>query len=142
MLRQAELKDIKEILEIVSELYLNIPHFVWNEEEFVVRQVQNKEYFVIEDDGGLVGIMSLRQRSNKVSIETLVVRKKFQSKGFGSKFIEFAKQFTKDRGFNILHAYSFSEYHATDFYLKKGFKVLDYFGYYQNYKYDCFELML
>ena len=96
----------------------------------------------MEDEDRLVGVMSLRQRSNKVSIETLAVKKEFQSKGFGSKFIEFAKQFTKERGFKVLHAYSFSEYQATDFYLKKGFKVLDHAGYYKNHKYDCFELTL
>ena len=142
VLRQAELKDTKEILEIVSELYLNIPRFVWNEEGFVEKQIEKKEYFVIEDQGRLVGIMSLRQRTNKVNIETLAVRKNFQSKGLGSKFIEFAKQFTKEKGFNTLHAYSFSEYYSADFYLKKGFKVLPYFGYYKNHKYDCFELKI
>jgi N-acetylglutamate synthase-like GNAT family acetyltransferase len=142
ILRQAELKDKKEVLNIVNELSLNIPHFVWNKEEFVDRQIQNKEYFVIEDNERLVGVMSLRQRSNRINIETLVIKKEFQSRGLGSKFIEFAKQFTKERGFSILHAYSFSEYHATDFYLKKGFKVLDYFGYYKNHAYDCFELIL
>jgi len=140
ILRQAELKDTKEILEIVSELYLDIPHFVWNDEDFVKNQIQKNEYFVIEDQGQLMGIMSLRQRTNKINIETLAVRKNFKSQGLGSKFIEFAKQFTKEKGFNILHAYSFSEYNSAGFYLKKGFKVMNHFGYYKNHKYDCFEL--
>lgn len=142
ILRQAELKDKKEVLNIINELSLDIPNFVWDKEEFVTKQIQNKEYFVIEDEGRLAGVMSLRQRTNKINIETLVVRKEFQCKGLGSKFIEFAKQLTKERGFNILHAYSFSEYNAADFYLKKGFKVLDYAGYYKNHKYDCFVLTL
>ena len=140
ILRQAELKDKKEVLNIVNELSLDIPDFIWDKEEFVARQIQNKEYFVMEDKGRLAGVMSLRQRTNKINIETLVVKKEFQYKGLGSKFIEFAKQFTKEKGFNILHAYSFSEYQAADFYLKKGFKVMDYTGYYKNHKYDCFEL--
>jgi len=140
ILRPAELKDKNEVLGIVNGLSLDIPHFVWNNDEFIQKQIQNKEYFVIEDGGRLVGAMSLRQRSNKVTIETLVVAKEFQFKGFGSKFVEFAKQFTKDNGFTILHAYSFSEYHAADFYLKKGFRVLNCSGYYKNHRYDCFEL--
>src|SRR3989344_5972953 len=142
ILRQAEQKDKKEILEFANDLYINIPHFIWNKEDFVVRQIENKEYFVIEDGGVLVGAMSLRQRVNKINIETLVVKKEFQSKGFGSKFIEFAKQFTKEKELNMLHAYSFTDYHAADFYLKKGFRVLDCVGYYQNHKYDCFELIV
>ncbi|MBI1866583.1 MAG: GNAT family N-acetyltransferase [Candidatus Staskawiczbacteria bacterium] len=140
ILRQAELKDKKEVLVIVNELSLDIPDFVWDKEEFVQKQIQNKEYFVIEDGGRLAGVMSLRSRRNKVSIETLAVRKEFQLKGLGSRFIEFAKQFAKEKGFNILHAYSFSEYRASDFYLKKGFKIMDDHGYYKNHKYDCFEL--
>lgn len=142
ILRQAEIKDKKEILESINELYLNIPHFVWNEDGFVAKQIQNQEYFVIENEGKIAGVMSLRQRTNKISIETLVVKKEFQYKGLGSKFIEFAKQFTKERGFNTLHAYSFSEYKAADFYLKKGFKFINYAGYYKNHQYDCFELTI
>ena len=142
ILRPAELKDKKEVLNIVEGLSLNVPDFIWNKEEFIEGQIKNKEYFVIEENGTLVGAMSLRQRVNKINIETLAVKKEFQFKGFGSKFIEFARQFTKEKGFNILHAYSFSEYRAADFYLKQGFKVLDYSGYYKNHKYDCFELVL
>ena len=141
-LRQAELKDAKEVLNIVNELSLDIPNFVWDKEEFVQKQIKNKEYFVIEDEGKLAGVMSLRCRTNKINIETLAVKKEFQSKGLGTKFIEFAKQFTKEKGFNILHAYSFREYYAADFYLKKGFKVMNNTGYYKNHKYDCFELTL
>ncbi|MDO8530392.1 MAG: GNAT family N-acetyltransferase [bacterium] len=142
MLRQAELKDKQEIIEIVSNLHLNIPNFVWNESDFVEKQIQNKEYFVIEDAGKLVGAMSLRQRNNKVSVETLAVKKEFRGKGFGSEFIEFAKQFTKEKGFTTLHAYSFSDYNSADFYVKKGFAILGYFGYYKDHKYDCFELLI
>lgn len=141
-IRQAELKDKSEIIEVVNELYLSIPHFIWNEEGFVTTQIQNKEYFVIEEGGKLAGIMSLRQRRNKINIETLVVRKEFQGKGFGGAFIEFAKQFTQSSPFNILHAYSFCEYRAADFYIKKGFKVLPHIGQYKNHKYECFELKL
>ena len=142
VLRQAELKDKNEVLETVKGLSLNIPDFVWSEDDFVTRQIQNKEYFVIENEGKLVGAMSLRHRTNKISIETLVIKKPFQSQGFGTKFIEFAKQFTKEKKLNILHAYSFSDYHTTDFYTKRGFKVLDCAGYYNNHKYDCFELRI
>src|SRR3989344_2004171 len=142
ILRQAEQKDKKEILEFANDLYINIPHFIWNKDDFVVRQIENKEYFVIEDGGVLVGAMSLRQRANKINIETLVVKKEFQSQGFGGKFIEFAKQFTKEKGFAILHAYSFSEYGIANFYIKKGFTMLPSGGYYKNHKYDCFELMV
>lgn len=142
LIRQAELKDRQEILNIVHGLYLDIPRFVWNTEDFVTKQIENKEYFVVEHEGVLAGVVSLRRRSSKVSIETLAVRKDLQFKGFGTKLIEFAKQFTKEQGFTILHAYSFKEYGIGDFYIKKGFKVMGDVGYYQNHTYDCFEMEL
>src|SRR3989344_5228708 len=140
IVRQAELKDAKEILEIVNSLYLDIPKFVWNDFDFVQNQINSKEYFVIENNGMLIGAMSLRQRTNKINIETLVVKKEFQRQGIGGALIEFAKQFTKEKGVTLLHAYSFPEYRIADFYKKKGFKMLDYTGYYKGRPYDCFEL--
>ena len=142
ILKKAELKHKKEIIDIANLLYLNIPNFVWNSEDFVTRQIEKGEYFIIKEDGVVAGIMSLRQRKNGMHIETLAVRKEFQSRGFGTKFIEFAKKITSEKGFDTLYAYSFSEYNIADFYVKKGFKALDYSGYYKNHKYDCFGLDL
>lgn len=142
ILRQAELKDKKEIMDIANLLYLEIPKFLWNSGEFITKQVEKKEYFLIKDNDSVVGVMSLRQRKNGVHIETLVVKKEFQSKGLGTKLIEFAKKFAKEKGNNSLYAYSFSEYNIADFYLKKRFKLMGYVGYYKNRKYDCFKIKL
>ncbi len=141
-LRKAELKDKEEILETVNLLYLPIPSFVWNEDDFVQQQIERGEYFLQEENGTVVGVMSLRPRKTKVNIETLVVKTPFQSKGYGSKFIEFACQYAKEKGFDVLHAYSFSEYNMVDFYLKTGFKMLDEQGNYHNHLYYCFEKKL
>ena len=86
--------------------------------------------------------MSLRKRTNKISIETLAVKKDFQHKGLGSQLIDFAKKFTKDNGFDTLHAYSFTEYNAVQFYLNRNFKMLENPGYYKGHKYDCFEIKI
>ena len=142
LLRKAELKDKKEIIDIANLLYLDIHNFVWNNDNFITKQIDKGEYFLMEENGVVAGIMSLRQRKNGIHIETLAVKKKFQSKGLGTKFIEFAKEFSREKGFNILHAYSFSDYNIADFYLKKGFKMMDYNGYYNNHKYNCFELKI
>jgi GNAT superfamily N-acetyltransferase len=69
-----------------------------------------------------------------------VVKKEFQGKGIGTQFIEFAKQFAKEREFNILHAYSFQEYNMADFYLKRGFRMLKDPGNYYDHTYYCFEM--
>ena len=139
-IRQAEEKDVKSIIEIISLLKLDIPGFVWDDEKFILDQIKKGEYFVLEESGQVVAIISLRKRKNKVSIETLAVRKDFQHKGMGSELIEFAKKFTKEKGFDTLHAYSFTEYDAVQFYLNRNFKMMDNSGYYKGHKYDCFEI--
>ncbi|MBX4200594.1 GNAT family N-acetyltransferase [Candidatus Parcubacteria bacterium] len=138
-LRKAELKDKQEVLDTVNLLSLPIPGFVWNKEEFVEEQIRKGEYFLQEENGVVIGVMSLRKRTHKVNIETLVVKTEFQSKGYGTKFIDFACQYAKEHGFTILHAYSFNEYNMVDFYLKRGFTMLDQSGSYHNHPYYCFE---
>ena len=101
-IRQAEEKDVKSIIEIISLLKLDIPGFVWDDEKFILDQIKKGEYFVLEESGQVVAIISLRKRKNKVSIETLAVRKDFQHKGMGSELIEFAKKFTKKKSFTLI----------------------------------------
>jgi aminoglycoside 6'-N-acetyltransferase I len=119
-----------------------VPGFVWNQDDFVTKQITNKEYFVLEQDGAVVAIMSLKKRKNKVSIDTLAVKKEFQGKGLGSQLVEFAKQYAKDNGFKSLHAYSFAEYNAVNFYLKQSFEYFDRTREYNGHRYDCFKINL
>ena len=141
-LRKAELKDKKDVLEISNLLYLDIPDFVWNTEEFVDRQIRNGEYFLAEIEGKIVGIISFRQRKNKMYIETLAITNDHQSEGVGRQLVEFAKKFTKEKGFGILRACSFYEYKTVDFYLKQGFSLLEKPGIYNNHKYYRFEMRI
>ncbi|KKP43473.1 MAG: F420-0-gamma-glutamyl ligase [Parcubacteria group bacterium GW2011_GWA1_33_6] len=140
--RRATLADLNSITSVATLLHIDVPGFIWNSPEFIEKQIHNREYFVMEQNGVVVGIMSLRQRNYKMHIETLVVKNEFQSKGFGTLFIEFAKQNTKERGLATLHAYSFLKYNMAEFYLKKGFTMLEYLGNYQGLQYHCFEMKL
>ena len=38
-IRQAEEKDVKSIIEIISLLKLDIPGFVWDDEKFILYQI-------------------------------------------------------------------------------------------------------
>ena len=139
-LRKAKIKDKKDILEITNLLHLDIPNFVWNTDELVTKQITNGEYFLIEKEEKTVGIISLRQRKNKMQIEAIAVRNGSQSEGIGAELIEFAKHFTKEKGLGILRAYSFYEYKSVDFYLNRGFSLLSKPGVYNNHKYYRFEM--
>jgi len=141
-LRGAELKDKDAILKIVDLLYLKIPKFVWCTGDFVEKQIKNGEYFVAEENGEIAGIVSFRQRGNKMHIETIAVAASFQSRGVGKMLIDFAKDFTKKNGLDILHVYSFLEYDKKDFYLNQGFSLLKKPGKYGGHKYYRFEIKL
>ncbi|MBD3208529.1 MAG: GNAT family N-acetyltransferase [Candidatus Nealsonbacteria bacterium] len=139
-LRKAELKDKEDVLEITKLLHLDIPDFVWDTGEFVEKQIKRGEYFLVEKEGKVVGIISLRQRQNKMHIETIAVKNGSQAEGIGTKLIDFAKEHTKQKGLNVLRAYSFYEYKSVDFYLKRGFNLLSKPGRYKNHKYYRFEM--
>ena len=139
-LRKAEVGDKEKILEIVNLLYLDVPNFVWNINEFVGRQIRNGEYFLLETEGKIAGIISFRQRQDKMYIETLAVINDLQSKGIGTQLIEFAKDFTRESGLKTLRACSFHEYKKVDFYLSQGFSLLNKPGSYSDHKYYRFEM--
>ncbi|MBU0546892.1 MAG: GNAT family N-acetyltransferase [Patescibacteria group bacterium] len=141
-IRKAEPKDKKDILEITNLLYLDIPNFVWNTDEFIDRQIKNGEYFLAETEEKIVGIISFRQRKKKIHIETLSATDDHQSEGVGSQLIGFAKEFTKEKGFSILRVYSFHEYKTIDFYLKQGFSLLEKPGIYNNHEYYRLEMRI
>lgn len=141
-LRKAEIEDKKDILEIIDLLHLDIPEFIWGDGEFIEKQIQNGEYFLAEIAGSVAGIISFKKKEDKMYIETLAVAEKYRLQGVGTRLIEFAKNFTKKSGFDVLCACSFYEYDAEGFYLKQGFSLLKKSGKYNNHKYHRFEIML
>ena len=140
--RKAEPKDEEDVLEIAKLLHLDIPDFVWDTDELVEKQIKKGECFLVEKEGRMLGIISFRQRQNKMHIETIAVKNGSQAEGIGTKLIDFAKEFTKKKGLNILRAYSFYEYKSVDFYLKRGFNLLPKPGKYKNNKYYRFEMKI
>jgi N-acetylglutamate synthase-like GNAT family acetyltransferase len=141
-IRQANSGDIKAVKKIADLLYLEIPDFVWNTEEFIKGQIEKGEYYVTEDGLNVIGIVSLRERNNMLYIETLAVAKNIQAKGVGSKLVEFTKQFAKENDFKILRTTSFYEYNVKDFWLKHGFRLLEEPGEYSGHKFYRFEMSL
>lgn len=141
-IRQATLEDLKTIKETADLLYIEMPDFVWNTEEFIKGQIEKGEYYVAEDEGKVAGIVSLRERNGMMYIETLAVSKNVQSKGIGSKLVEFAKDFAGKNNFKIMRTTSFYEYGVKDFWLKQSFRLLDEPGEYGGHKFYRFETEL
>lgn len=141
-IRKAVLGDTKVIKKIADLLYLDIPGFDWNKEDFIEGQIRKGEYYIAEEGEKAVGAMSLRERNGRLYIETLVVSKDIQSKGVGSMLVDFAKQFARENGFKILRTTSFYEYGVKDFYLKHGFRLLPEPGEYGGHKFYRFQFDL
>ena len=138
-IRKADPEDLEVIKEIADLLYIEMPDFVWNAGDFIKKQIERGEYFVAEENGKAVGVISLRERNGMMYIETLAVSKDIQAKGFGSKLVEFAKQFARKNGFVVLRTTSFYEYGVKDYWLKQGFRLLDEPGEYGGHKFHRFE---
>lgn len=141
-IRHATLEDLKTIKETAGLLYIEMPDFVWNTEEFIKGQIERGEYYVAEDEGKVVGIVSLRERNGMMYIETLAVAKTVQSSGIGSKLVEFAKEFSRKNNFKIMRTTSFYEYGIKDYWVKQGFRLLDEPGEYSGHEFYRFELNL
>ena len=138
-IRKALPGDIEMIAKIAQALYLNIPDFVWTTEKFIINQIERGEYCLAEENGKIIGIVSLRERNGMLYIETLAVAKNIQSKGVGSRLVEFAKRFAKENNFKILRTTSFYEYGVKDFWIKQGFRLLDEPGEYGGHKFYRLE---
>lgn len=147
-IRQATLEDLKPIKETADLLYIEMPDFVWNTEEFIKDQIERGEYYValsseaLAKEEQIVGIVSLRERNRMLYIETLAVSKNTQSKGVGSKLVEFAKDFAGKNNFKTMRTTSFYEYGVKDYWLKQGFRLLDEPGEYAGHKFYRFETEL
>lgn len=141
-IRKAKLEDIPAIAEIAKVLHLDIPDFVWTSDDYIKKQVGRGEYYVGEEKGNAVGVISLRERNGMLYIETLAVAKNIQSSGIGSKLVEFAKQFARENNFKIMRTTSFYEYGVKDFWKKQGFRILDEPGEYSGHKFYRLEFKL
>jgi N-acetylglutamate synthase-like GNAT family acetyltransferase len=141
-LRKAEIGDKKVIKEIVNALNLGMSDFVWGQDDFLENQIEKGEYFIAQEGANSVGIVSFRQRGDKMYVETLVVVKEMRLKGIGSQIIEFAKDYTRQAGLNELCACSFCEYNTENFYLSLGFSLSKDIGEYCGRKFHRFEIKI
>lgn len=142
VIRKANLEDVKTIIEIARVLYIDIPDFVWTTEDFIKKQIEKGEYYMVKEAGKIAGIVSLRERNRMLYIETLAKAKDAQSSGIGKKLVEFAKQFARENNFKILRTTSFYEYGVKDFWVKQDFRLLDEPGEYGGHKFYRFEFDL
>jgi len=146
---KASSEQAQLIHELVHQIYKPTYQDILSEEQILFMLEQSytisalKEAIATSQDFYLswderdraVGFMALKDStSNVLRIEKLYLLPETQGKGYGSDFIDFAKQEAKRRDKSILELNVNRGNKAYFFYLKKGFKVtqevdIPYFGY-------------
>jgi len=108
IIREAEKEDIDSICELLSMLFEQEAEFKPDFETHLkgVREIvthsKNGKFFVMEDSGEIVGIVSLlflvstALGGNVALLEDLVLAKHVRRQGFGTKLLEFAVKYAQD----------------------------------------------
>jgi GNAT superfamily N-acetyltransferase len=69
-------------------------------------RVADRQVWVLEDDGWIVGILVLEQERHGLLLDNIAVLPQMQGRGFGRALIEFAEAETLRRGLNAIHLYT------------------------------------
>lgn len=124
LITPAELKDAEAIQAINAVLHLDIPHFRWDQLEFISEEINKGHYYVLKRDHAIVAAISLFDLNDAIVIDTIAVAKTHQQRGLGRKLIEFAEAMAKQKYKSEVRVSSFIEYNNRGFYEQCGFKAL------------------
>jgi ribosomal protein S18 acetylase RimI-like enzyme len=70
------------------------------------QRIADGQTWVLEDAGGIVGILVLEQRADGFLLDNIAVPPECQGKGHGRILIEFAEAEARRRGFQEIHLYT------------------------------------
>ena len=113
----------------------------------VREEIENRDEFVMVDNGQVVGALCLPMvrediPKNEGYIEGLAVREDSHGEGIGRKLIEFAKRKSIQAKKSVLTVESFCLFDVRDFYLKCGFNLIPELGEFGGYDYYQFSMPL
>jgi N-acetylglutamate synthase-like GNAT family acetyltransferase len=105
-----KISEIAKALEIADYGYSDLKHI----RDFISRG----RYYVVVDNGEIVGIMSLKRVEGSIQIFSIASRKK----GAGKTMVEFAVRKCREEGVPKLWCWSMKAYDVKGFYEKMGFE--------------------
>jgi ribosomal protein S18 acetylase RimI-like enzyme len=74
-------------------------------------------------DDIIVGTLMLSAKDEKtVQMKQVAVDTKYQNFGLGGKLIDFAENFAREKGFQLMYVHARKE--AVNFYLKNGYEIV------------------
>ncbi|MCM1159433.1 MAG: GNAT family N-acetyltransferase [Clostridium sp.] len=126
MIRQAEIKDLENVLQItgdtISEIYSHyyaegvVKFFLQHHSrENILPDIENEIVWLLEEEGKLVGTVTIKENA----VNRLFVLPEYQSRGYGSRLMDFAENKIAE---NYGHVHIDSSLAAKEMYLKRGYR--------------------
>jgi len=83
-----------------------------------------KEYTLVakNEDNKIMGILYFEIEVNVCFVDTLLVGKKFQNNGIGTKLLDYAEKFAKEKKCTKIYLETNEGWDAVKFYKKRGYK--------------------
>ena len=135
ILQPLNTEDIDRILPLVQELNpeLNARTIIENQKEMF--RLSTYQCFGLFQGDNLIGISSgwitIRHYSGKqLEIDNVIVASKYQSKGYGTQFIELLEQWSREQDCKTMELNSYlTNPRSHKFYFTQGFKILGFHFY-------------
>ena len=128
LVRRAVDKDIppiRRIMKLLMHPKIDFGDAYFHPTRSVRWFVDRGEYFVVTEDGRVIGAMVLEDEDKGLGITILAVTKSRQKSGGGKKLVDYAKEMARKTPKSRLSVCSFYVMKAKDFYLKQGFKLME-----------------
>jgi GNAT superfamily N-acetyltransferase len=135
ILQPLNTEDIDRILPLVQELNpeLSARTIIENQKEMF--RLSTYRCFGLFQGDNLIGISSgwitIRHYSGKqLEIDNVIVASKYQSKGYGARFIELMEKWSREQGCKTLELNTYlNNSRSHKFYFTQGFKILGFHFY-------------
>lgn len=137
-IRRANIADMERILELNKLFHIDMPNFRWDTPEWIMKRIEDREYFTGFNISGVTSAMSLHADNLKAEIEAIAIRKELQKHGIGKELVAFAKGYARSLKLKSLEVSSFAEYNLDGFYISCGLKKIGE-GTYEGHKYNIFS---
>ncbi len=166
MIRRAKISEIPDILTITQACAKKMQDngiFQWNEhypsKEAFIKDIERDELFVIVKNNAVQGtivistlmdeeykpIHWLTPNGNSTYIHRLSVHPDHQGKGLAQQMMDFAENFSKEKGFVSVRLDTFSQNKRNQrFYEQRGYQKLGdiFFPKQSEHPFHCYELVL
>lgn len=166
MIRKAELNELFLIKSLTEACALGMQQkeiFQWNEHypslERLQRDIENREMFVLEENGQLQGIIVLTPKmddeyipvewltpnGNNLYVHRLATDPAAWGSGNGRTLMNFAEEFARENGYSSVRLDTFSRNRRNQrFYESRGYRRLGdiFFPKQSEHPFHCYELVL